>query len=289
MTAGVAAPARSGRRRAAPPARPSPWRVLARVPGWAVAVATYGTARLVTTGLLGIVALHAAVGSRAGAHPSLLALSTAWDGQWYWYLSEHGYPTVLPRTPTGAVDQNTWAFLPLYPQLVKLLSFGVGPLWPITAELVSVAFGFGCAVLLLVLLRPHLGRRRALAGVAVFAFAPLSFVLQTAYAESMGLFLTLAVLCLIDRGRPLVAVPLAVALAFTRPQALPLALAVALHLVVRLVAARRGGPAVPPRRVAGTVVLAVVTAAAGAAWPVIAGAVTGVPDAYQQTLSLIHI
>jgi hypothetical protein len=163
---------------------------------------------------------------------------------------------------------------------VKVVSFGVVAAWPPVAMLLATVFGCGAAVLLAVLLRPHIGAERAGFAVAVFAFSPLSFVLQTAYAESLGLFLLLAALCLVDRRRYLAAVPVTIALAFTRPLALPLALAVGLHLALRLVAAARGGPAVPRREVAWGIVLAAVAAAAGVAWSGIAALVTGVPDAY---------
>jgi hypothetical protein len=119
--------------------------------------------------------------------------------------------------------------------------------------------------------------------VAVFSVAPLSFVLQTAYAESMGLFLLLAVLCLVDRRRYLAAIPVVVALAFTRPTALPVALAVGLHLVLRLVAARRGEDPLPRRELLSGGALVAVATAAGFAWAAVAALVTGVPDAYFQT------
>jgi hypothetical protein len=256
------------------------WRSL---PWWGRALTVYAASRVVTTLLFLWVGTQATTASRAGAHPSLIDLGTAWDGQWYWLISVNGYPAHLPLTTSGAVDTNAWAFLPLWPYLVKALSFGVVAAWPPVAIALATLFGAGAAVLLALLLRPHIRDDRAGFAVAVFAFSPLSFVLQTGYAESLGLFLLLAALCLVDRERYLAAVPVAVALAFTRPQALALALTVALHVTVRLVAARRGGPPVPRGRLAGAAALIVACLASGLAWTAVAALVTGVPDAYFQT------
>ncbi len=255
------------------------WR---RTPWWGRALAVFAASRIVTTVLLLWVAAQGTPASRAGVHPDLVTLSTAWDGQWYWYVAVHGYPAVLPLTASGAVDTNQWAFLPLYPYLVKALSLGVTAAWPPVAVLVSLACGFAAAVLLALLLRPHIGEKADFA-VAVFAFSPLAFVLQTAYAESMGLALLLGALALVDRHRYAAAIPVTVALAFTRPEALPFALAVAAHLLLRLRAARRGGAPLPARELVQGVALVAVAVLSGLAWTWIAAAATGVPDAYVRT------
>lgn len=254
----------------------------AGVPWWGRALLVFGASRVVTTAFLLFVASFAQPGSRAGVRPSLGALAMSWDGVWYWSVAFFGYGYPGLTDAGGAVQQNNWAFLPLYPTLVKALALGDVQAWPRIAPLVSVAFGFGCAVLLGLLLRSHLGPRRAGFAVAIFACSPLSFILQIAYAESMGLFLLLAALCLIDRNRYWTAIPVAVALAFTRPGVLALALAVAAHLALRLWRSRRADP-VPPLQWSGAIVLVVVAFAAGLAWTVIVGVATGEPDAYLRT------
>ena len=254
-----------------------------RTPWWGRALLIFAASRVVTTLLYLWVGSQGTSASRAGPHPDLVTLASAWDGQWYWYVAVHGYPSVLPLTSSGAVDTNQWAFLPLYPYLVKALSLGVTAAWPPVAVLVSLAAGFVAAVLLALLLRPRIGRARADFAVALFAFSPVAFVLQAAYAESLGLALLLAVLCLVERRRYGWAVPVVVALAFTRPEALPVALAVGLHLLLRIRAARAGRDVLPRRELVGAVVLTVVSVLAGFAWTWIAAAVTGVPDAYVRT------
>jgi hypothetical protein len=255
-----------------------------RLPWWAAALLLFAASRVVTTALFAWVQSQATTLSRMGPHPSPLDLASAWDGQWYWYIAQHGYPSVLPLDGNGAVATNQWAFLPVYPYLSKALTFGVLD-WRIPAIAVSVVAGFGAAVLLTALLLPHIGRGRALFAVALFSCSPLAFMFQTTYAESLGLLLLLAALLLVDRGRYLAAVPVALVLAFTRPGILALALAVGLQLVVRFVRARRGGPALPREDLLAGIVLAAVCTLAGFAWSFIAGVATGRSDAYFATES----
>ncbi len=254
----------------------------ARLPWWVVALGIFAASRVVTTVLFLWVQTLATPQSRAGATPSFLDLVSAWDGQWYWLIAESGYPAALPLTDAGAVDTNQWAFLPVYPVLAKALTFGVLD-WRIPALAVSVAAGFGAAVLLGALLLPRIGRSRALFAVALLSCSPLAFMFQTTYAESLGLLLLLGALLLVDRERYLAAIPVALVLAFTRPGVLAFALAVGLLLVVRLVRARRGGPPLPAASLASGLLLAGLSAAAGFAWSGIAALGTGRADAYFAT------
>jgi hypothetical protein len=255
-----------------------------RLPWWAAALLLFAASRVVTTLLFAWVQSLATIRSRMGAHPSPLDLASAWDGQWYWYIAENGYPTTLPLTASGTVDTNQWAFLPVYPYLAKALTFGTLD-WRIPAIAVSVAAGFGAAVVLTALLLPHIGRGPALFAAALFSVSPLAFMFQTTYAESLGLLLLLAALLLVDRRRYLAAVPVALVLAFTRPGILALALAVGLQLVIRFIRARRGGPALPREELLGGIVLAAVCTVSGFAWSAVAGFVTGRSDAYFATES----
>lgn len=265
----------------APTVVPEGW-TRPRLPWWAVALLLFAASRVVTTALFAWVQSLATTQSRAGAHPSPLDLASAWDGQWYWYIAQNGYPTVLPLTASGTVDTNQWAFLPVYPYLSEALTFGVLD-WRIPAIAVSLAAGFGAAIALTALLLPHIGRGRALFAAALFSVSPLAFMFQTTYAEALGLLLLLVTLLLVDRRRYLAAVPVALVLAFTRPGILALALAVGLQLVIRFVRARRGGPALPREELLAGIVLAAVCTLAGFAWSGIAALVTGRSDAYFAT------
>ncbi|MGN6743381.1 MAG: hypothetical protein ACTHJL_08805, partial [Amnibacterium sp.] len=158
---------------------------------WQRALLAFAVSRVVSTGLWLLVLALARPGSRIGQHASLVQAMTAWDGQWYELIARVGYPSTLSTGVDGLVRSNAWAFLPAYPWLSDVFTFGHPSLWPAAAEVVSTAFGFGAAVLLALLLRPHVGNRGADRAVWLFALSPVAFILQAAYAESMGLFLTL--------------------------------------------------------------------------------------------------
>lgn len=242
----------------------------------------YLLSRVVTTVILLLVLLVARSGSRVGAHSTFLDLATAWDGQWYWLVGVSGYPTTLP-TAHGGVLENAWAFLPLYPWLARVLSFGQAALWPVAAVGISVVSGAVAAVLLAMLVRPHVGDRGAVVTAVVFVFSPMAFLFEVAYAEALGLALLFGVLILVDRRRYLSALPLVLLLAFTRPGLQAVALVVLLNQAIRLLRSHRAGLAYPIAESVRAGVLAAVALAAGFLWPWIAGVVTGVPNAYVDT------
>lgn len=40
------------------------------------------------------------------APPGYLTTATNWDGQWYWDIASHGYPSELPVTPTAGCNRT---------------------------------------------------------------------------------------------------------------------------------------------------------------------------------------
>jgi hypothetical protein len=250
---------------------------------WQRAILAFAVSRVVSTSLWFLVIGLARRGSRIGPHATLTNAMAAWDGQWYELVARVGYPARLPIGADHIVQANPWAFLPAYPWLAELLTFGHPGAWPAAAEALSTACGFGCAVLLAHLLRPHVGDLGAQRAVWLFSLSPVAFLLQAAYAESMGMLLTLAALCLIDRHRYLLAVLPTVVLAFTRPGSQALALTIGIHLAARWIGAWRAGGRPPVRAaLSGGLLLAVATVS-GFVWEWIAAAVTGVPNAYLAT------
>jgi hypothetical protein len=130
---------------------------------------------------------------------------------------------------------------------------------------------------------PATGRRVALATVAVlttFASAP---VLQVGYTEALALLLLAAILWCLVRRHHVAAMPLVVALGFTRAVALPVAGAVLVAGLHRWRADRRGDEPWPVRERLGLAALLVVSVASGFVWPAICGWVTGDPQAYAHT------
>lgn len=217
--------------------------------------------------------------------PRFSDISALWDSAHYQLIAQEGYPSWLPLSPTGKVEPNVWAFLPLYPLLVGVVQWLFGTGFAATGAVVSLIFGGAATVMLYLVVRDRVGYRPAWFAAAVFAFGPLAFVLQLAYAESLFLFLFFAALYLMQRQRfGLMLLP-AVLAAFARPGEIALSLALLLVFVARRRAARRHRETRDfprPQRVALLVATAV-TGVAGIAWPLIAWADTGVPNAYTAT------
>jgi hypothetical protein len=224
------------------------------------------------------------------ASPSLTEFSgLMWDGDWYRQIAEDGYPASLPVGPDGRVQQNPWAFYPLFPLLARAVMTVTGAPWQVAGPLLALVLG--AAAMLLVHTAVRLGAPRAvaarpglpLAAVALATTAPAAPVLQVAYTESLALLLVAGTLVLLLRRRYAAATVTVLALGFTRAVALPMLVVVVVHALVRYRAARRGGDPLPPRDVVRLAVPAAAAGLSGVVWPLLCGWVTGVPDAYLQT------
>ncbi|PZF53840.1 hypothetical protein DEJ23_14175 [Curtobacterium sp. MCSS17_008] len=256
----------------------------ARHTGWTAPLAVWLASRAVSTVLLLTVWLLARANGwpfasyrREGTFWSFLG---SWDASFYRTIAEHGYPTALPLDADGHVLPNVWAFLPVFPALARVVQPVVGGSFWAAGVLVATLAGAGACVLLWRLVRAVSDDRRATRATALFAFAPTGFLLQVAYAESTFLLLLFGALLALVRRRYWLVLPLGLVAAFTKPGVLALAVALAVHLVVRIVQERR---ALPTRDAVAIVVAGLAIAAAGLAWPVVASAVTGRPDAYLET------
>lgn len=249
---------------------------------WQVQVVLlFALSRVVTTAFLAVT-MHFADPSAIGTGRTLLGALVDWDGVWYQRIAADGYPTELPLVG-GNVQNNAWAFLPLYPLTVKTLILGHMSLYRPAAVLLSCAFGAAAALMLVRLVRPHVGQRAAVLAAVLFSFGPTSYILQSGYAESLGLFLLFALLYLVDGHRYVGAALVALPLAFARPGMQAVALFLLLHAVVRVVRARHEGLAPALRMAVAPVLVAVLSGALGFVWPLLAGWATGTPDAYLLT------
>lgn len=262
------------------PPRASPLRVWVGL-STAVRIAiVYAVARAVTTGLFAAASALSTSSSRFGVHPGVGRLLVGWDAQWYWLIAVSGYPTTLPTAPgTGAVVQNQWAFMPVYPYLVRPLG-GAGVGWTVAAVVVSVVAGYLACLVLHAMLRPRVGRATAMWAVVLLADAPLAAIFQIGYAEALFLLLLFCGLWCVQRRRYVWLWPLIPAMGLTRPGVLAFALLLGLHGVRRLVARDDRLRVRDGVHVGG---LAAWAALVGFAWPVVAGLVTGRPDAYIAT------
>ncbi|WP_181433377.1 hypothetical protein [Curtobacterium sp. MCLR17_055] len=254
---------------------------------WTAPLLIWAGSRVVSTVLLATVYLLATANGWPFASyrqdPSFFTFSGSWDASFYRTIAEHGYPATLPVDDSGHVLPNAWAFLPVFPAVVRIVMTLTGASFWVAGVVVASIAGAGACVLLYRLVLAVGCSHRARWATALFAFAPTGFLLQVAYAESLLLVLLFGALLALVRRRYWLIAPLGVVAAFTKPGVLALALALAVHLVVRWVAWRRQQDAFPWRDRIAIVVTGLVVAAAGLAWPVIATAVTGRPNAYLDT------
>ena len=263
------------------PSRPS-LRVRYRLtPWWVKVLVIFVASRAVTTAIMMVFASKQADNSWTAAHPGYFDFARIWDGHWYFIVAVTGYPNVLPLNDSGQVAENAWAFMPAYPALVRLLMLVTGGSYPVIAVLVSVAFAAGTALLFCKVMNRVLPNGSALFAVVLFCFAPLSPILQVAYAESMHtFFLTLALYLLLKRDYWLM-LPVIAIMALTRPSGLAFALALLLHVIHRWVTRERDP--YPLREVVASIVAGLFSAFMGVAWLLIAAAVTGSFTAYTDT------
>ncbi|AMM19894.1 hypothetical protein AX769_06655 [Frondihabitans sp. PAMC 28766] len=259
---------------------------------WLAALVVYALSRVVSTVLLGTMFTVATVNHWAfashRAHASLITFSASWDSSAYKGIAEHGYPTALPVDAAGHVLPNAWAFLPVFPAIVRALTTALGLNAVVNgyytvAVVTATLFGAGAVLMLSAMLRQRVSNERALFAVVLFCMGPMGFLLQAAYAESAFLFFLFAALWCLQTSRYLLLVPFAVVAAFTRPGVLALALTLGIHFVVRIRERRIGTARFPLRDAVSIGVAALVTAVAGLAWPVVASAVTGRSSAYLDT------
>ncbi len=248
---------------------------------WGKVIAIFLASRLVTTVIFAIFAANQPESYRTTASPDYFTFASLWDGQWYWLISLQGYPATLPLTDTGQVAENAWAFLPGYPALMSVLTLGNTLPFPVIAPIVSTAFALGAALLFYLLMARVLPGSAAMFAVVLFCTAPLSPILQVAYAESMHLFLLFGALLLVITRRYLLLIPVAAVMALTRPSGLAFALLLLLHLIHRI--ATRARDPLDARSFASIVAVGLTTALAGVAWPLVAWAVTGSVTAYTDT------
>lgn len=250
------------------------------LPWWGAVLLVWAIGRALSTVFLLIYAQNQAENPWTGAAPSLADFSSLWDGRWYNIIAVSGYPSELPRTDDGHVSENQWAFLPLFPVLARLL-MTVGFDWNAAGVVISLAAGVATSLFLFRLIALYAPASQALFTVVLFSVAPTAPLLQLAYAESVQMLLIVVSLYYLTQHRYALVMASGTLLAFTRPGALALALTVGAHLVIRFVQRARTPFSGNER------IWAAVTAAwlvvAGFAWPLIAGIVTGVPNAYLET------
>jgi hypothetical protein len=252
----------------------------ARLPVAARIALIYVVARIVTTIFFLLAAGLSGPTSRFGVAPALGQLALGWDAQWYWLAAVSGYPSVLPVNAAGAVAENAWAFLPVYPSLSAGLGAFLGS-WGAGGVAIALLSGYGASLALHTLLRDRLGDSASTWAVVFFAAGPLAAMFQVGYAESLFLLLLFVALRCVQRRRWAWLYALIPVMGFTRPGILAFALFLGLYGIHRFL--RRRSEPLPRREVMHIIALGAVSVVVGFAWQVIAGLVTGDAGAYLAT------
>lgn len=256
----------------------------------------YVIARLVDAVLIVIAARHqiALTGGASGlagyfifepstASPGYDSVASNWDGQWYFSIATHGYPTTIPRDSAGHALQNQWGFYPVYPLLVGAIMHITGLGFTIVAPLLSFLLGAAAVTVMFRLVSQTAGRFAASATTLLTCTYMAAPAMQIAYTESLAMLVICTGLLLLRNRRYGWLVPVLVTLALTRPVALAFVPVLVVHVICRW--RRRSVDPFPVSdrwRVVGLSCLAI---AATGLWPAIAAVVTGDSTAYTQTMS----
>lgn len=250
-------------------------------PIWVKIVVIFAVSRIVTTTIMLSFAAMQGANAWTGPNPNYFDFASIWDAHWYYIISVSGYPTELPITDDGRVGESAWAFMPAFPAIVRVVMIVTTLDFSVAAVLVSTAFALAGALMFYRLMNLVLPSGTALFSVVLFCFAPLSPIMQVAYAESMhAFFLTLALYLLIQR-RYWILLPVVAVMALTRPSGLAFAAALLMHVIYRWFT-RHKDPFPVAERVA-SVTAGLFSAFMGVAWLLIAAAVTGSLTAYTDT------
>lgn len=255
---------------------------LANLAWWVRVLAIYAATRALTFLLFLITAAFQADNYWTKANPNYFDFLNIWDVEWFGNIYASGYPTVLPLSENGAVLQNEWAFMPGFPTTAHAFDF-LGVEWKFIAPILATVFGACFALVAFRVFAAKLNDHQALWAVGLFLISPASPVLQTGYAESLGLLLLALVILAWINDRFWLVILGMTALAFTRPGLAALALAFAMVWVYRFIQARMGARGFPLTDALRLGALTVAALLLNFAWPLIAAMVTGRTDAYVAT------
>ncbi|QHK22236.1 hypothetical protein GU243_08105 [Pseudarthrobacter psychrotolerans] len=256
-----------------------------RWPWWLQVAVLYAAARLVSACIFMAAALHQGPNPWFPAIPDYWNFINIWDARWYGRIVTDGYPSPLPTDAAGNVQENAWAFYPLFPALGRALAglTGISPAAALTV--IATLSGLGAALAVYCLFRHKAPHAAALWGVAFFATFPVSAILQVPYAEPLTIFLLAAALLSVIRGRYVRAMPVVLLLCLSRPVGVPFAAMLGLLFLWRLVERGRGKQ--PGTHSLGELAslagLTLVCGISALLWPAAAWAATGDIEAYTKT------
>lgn len=254
-----------------------------RLPIWLQVTIVWAISRVITTITLAVFADNQQATWQTTAQPDLFSFSAIWDGEWYQRIAQGGYPTELPRNDEGRVTENAWAFMPVFPMIARAIMLVTGLPFPVVGVLVSLAFGLATALVFHRLMSRLLDSNTAMFAVVLFCIAPVSPMMQLAYAESLQMFFVALLLLLLVERRWLAMAPVIVLASFTRPTGLAWALTLGLYVLYRWWQLHKGKDTFPPREQLTLIGLGALSVLSGFAWLLTAWAVTGDFNAYLDT------
>jgi hypothetical protein len=256
-----------------------------RWPWWLQVSALYVAARLSSACIFMAAALHQGTNPWFPARPDYWNFINIWDARWYGEIISNGYPAVLPVDASGNVQENAWAFYPLFPFLGRALSALTGMAPAAALALIAMLSGLGAALVLYSLFRHRVPHGTAMWAVAFFATFPVAGILQVPYAEPLTILLLGAALLLVMRRQFYAAMPVVLLMCLSRPVGVPFAAMVGLLFAYRLVQRGRGRDSRlhSKRELGGLAGLAALSGAFALIWPVAAWAATGDFEAYTKT------
>jgi hypothetical protein len=256
---------------------------ITRWPWWLQVAAVYVGARLVSACIFMAAALHQGPNPWFPAKPDYWNFINIWDARWYGEVISNGYPSVLPTDGTGNVQENAWAFYPLFPALARGLAALTGATPAASLTVIATLSGLGAALVAYSLFRHKASHGTALWAVVFFATFPISAILQVPYAEPLAVLLLGAALLLVVRRQYLWAMPVVVLMCLSRPVGVPFAVMVGLLFVYRLMQRGREARSHTPGELARLACLAVLSGVSALIWPAAAWAATGDIQAYTKT------
>jgi len=147
---------------------------------WLRAAIIFILTRIVFVG--GFAAAQVAMGRTVSVHDMLVR----WDGWWYLFLAEEGYPPELnlPDRP----GYGPWGFFPTWPFSIRGLHFATGLTFDAAAVVLTLAFGIGFVIVARMLASEFFGEGAADYAVWLICLFPGSIALTLPYTEPFFLF-----------------------------------------------------------------------------------------------------
>jgi len=165
----------------------------------------------------------------------------SWDGWWYQNVAQFGYdPQLVAENGFFTIKQNSSAFFPLYPGLIRMVSDATGIGLYGAGLLVSVLASFVAAAGIYAVTARVAGERAGVIAAALWAVFPGSGVAWAVYTESLFVALTAWACYFVITRQWTSAAVVTFAAGISRPSAATLIGAVALAAVVALYRRRDG-------------------------------------------------